>query len=143
MAWLWWALLAAGTAAATTILSKVGVAGVPSATATAIRTVIVLVVAWALLFTQGEQRGLAQLERRSIFFLALSGITTGVSWLAYLKALQLAPASLVSPIDKLSLPLTVALAAWWLHEPVNWQVIVGVALMTSGALMIWYCSPAT
>lgn len=141
MVWLWWALLAAGAAAATTILSKVGVAGVPSATATAIRTVVVLVGAWALVFGQGEQRGLAQIERRSLVFLALSGITTGVSWLAYLKALQLAPASLVAPIDKLSLPLTIVLAAWWLHEPINWQVILGATLMTSGALVIWYCSP--
>ena len=143
MAWLWWAVLAAIAAAATTILAKIGIAGVPSTTATAIRTVVVLVAAWGLVFALGEHRLVPNITRRSLLFLVLSGVATGVSWLAYFRALQLAPASLVSPIDKLSLPLTIVLAALWLREPVNWQMAFGVMLMTSGALVIWYWSPAT
>ena len=143
MAWLWWAVLAAIAAAATTILAKIGIAGVPSTTATAIRTVVVLVAAWGLVFALGEHRVVPNITRRSLLFLVLSGVATGVSWLAYFRALQLAPASLVSPIDKLSLPLTIVLAALWLREPVNWQMAFGVMLMTSGALVIWYWSPAT
>jgi transporter family protein len=143
MAWLSWALLAAFAAAATAILAKIGVRGVPSTTATAIRTVVVLVAAWALVFLLGEQRTIPQIPRRSLLFLVLSGLATGVSWLAYFRALQMAPASLVSPIDKLSLPLTIVLAALWLREPVNWQVGAGVTLMTLGALVIWYWSPAS
>ena len=134
IAWLSWALLAAFAAAATAILAKIG---------TAIRTVVVLVAAWALVFLLGEQRTIPQIPRRSLLFLVLSGLATGVSWLAYFRALQMAPASLVSPIDKLSLPLTIVLAALWLREPVNWQVGVGVTLMTVGALVIWYWSPAS
>ena len=104
---------------------------------------MVLVAAWALVFMLGEQRAIPHIPRRSLLFLVLSGLATGVSWLAYFRALQMAPASLVSPIDKLSLPLTIVLAAVWLREPVNWQVGVGVTLMTTGALVIWYWSPAS
>ena len=143
MAWLWWAVLAAIAAAATTILAKIGIAGVPSTTATAIRTVVVLVAAWGMVFALGEHRLVPNITRRSMLYLVLSGLATGVSWLAYFRALQLAPASLVSPIDKLSLPLTIVLAALWLREPVNWQMALGVMLMTAGALVIWYSSPAT
>ena len=141
MTWFFWALLAAVTAALTAILAKIGVTAVPSTTATAIRTVVVLFAAWALVFFLGEHKGLTNIPRRSLVFLVLSGLATGVSWLAYFRALQMAPASLVSPIDKLSLPLTIVLAALWLREPVNWQMTVGVTLMTVGALMIWYWSP--
>ena len=141
MAWSFWALLAAVAAALTAILSKIGVAAVPSTTATAIRTVVVLIAAWTLVFFLGEHRGLATIPRRSVVFLVLSGLATGVSWLAYFRALQMAPASLVSPIDKLSLPLTIVFAALWLREPVNWQMTVGVTMMTVGALVIWYWSP--
>ena len=77
-----------------------------------------------------------------MLFLVLSGLATGVSWLAYFRALQMAPASSVSPIDKLSLPLTIVLAALLLREPVNWQVALGVVMMTLGGLVIWYWSPA-
>ena len=142
MTWFFWALLAAVAAALTAILAKIGVTAVPSTTATAIRTVVVLFAAWALVFFLGEHKGLTNIPRRSLVFLVLSGLATGVSWLAYFRALQMAPASLVSPIDKLSLPLTIVLAALWLREPVNWQMTVGVTLMTVGALVIWYWSPA-
>jgi bacterial/archaeal transporter family protein len=138
--WLPWALLSAAAAALTAILAKIGVTDVPSTSATAIRTVVVLVLAWGLVFAGGEHRSLRGLPPRSVAFLLLSGLATGVSWLAYFRALQAAPASWVAPIDKLSLPLTIVLAAVWLHEPMNWQVLLGVAMMTAGSLVIWYWS---
>lgn len=141
--WLPWALLSAAAAALTAILAKIGVAGVPSTTATAIRTAVVLVLAWGLVFASGEHRSIRSLPSRSITFLIWSGLATGVSWLAYFRALQAAPASWVAPIDKLSLPLTIVLAAVWLHEPMNWQVLVGVAMMTAGSLIVWYWSASS
>ncbi len=138
--WLPWALLSAVAAALTAILAKIGVAGVPSTTATAIRTAVVLVLGWGLVFAGGEHRSIARLPPRSVTFLIWSGLATGVSWLAYFRALQAAPASWVAPIDKLSLPLTIVLAAVWLHEPLNWQMLLGVAMMTAGSLVIWYWS---
>jgi len=98
------------------------------------------VLAWGLVFAGGEHRSLRGLPPRSVAFLVLSGLATGVSWLAYFRALQAAPASWVAPIDKLSLPLTIVLAAVWLHEPMSWQVLLGVAMMTAGSLVIWYWS---
>lgn len=138
--WLPWALLSAVAAALTAILAKVGVADVPSTSATAIRTAVVLVLAWGLVFAGGEHRSLTGLPPRSVAFLVVSGLATGVSWLAYFRALQAAPASWVAPIDKLSLPLTIVFAAVWLHEPMNWQVLLGVVMMTAGSLVIWYWS---
>jgi transporter family protein len=138
--WLPWALLSAVAAALTAILAKIGVAGVPSTTATAIRTAVVLVLAWGLVFAGGEHRSLRSLPPRSITFLIWSGLATGVSWLAYFRALQAAPASWVAPVDKLSLPLTIVLAAVWLGEPMNWQVALGVVMMAVGSLVIWYWS---
>jgi transporter family protein len=113
---------------------------VPSTTATAIRTAVVLVLAWGLVFAAGEHRSLRNLPPRSITFLIWSGLATGVSWLAYFRALQAAPASWVAPVDKLSLPLTIVLAAVWLGEPMNWQVALGVVMMAVGSLVIWYWS---
>jgi transporter family protein len=135
MTWFVYACVSAVAAAATAILAKVGVEGVPSTLATAIRTAVVLVFAWAIVFIVGEHRSLATVSRRSLTFLVLSGLATGVSWLAYFRALQLGPASRVAPIDKLSLPLTIVLAALVLGETVGWKVAVGVALMTIGALL--------
>jgi bacterial/archaeal transporter family protein len=135
MTWLVYACVSAVAAAATAILAKVGVEGVPSTLATAIRTAVVLVFAWVIVFSVGEHRSLAAVSRRSLTFLVLSGLATGVSWLAYFRALQLGPASRVAPIDKLSLPLTIVLAALVLGETVGWKVAVGVALMTIGALL--------
>ena len=135
MAWLVYACVSAGAAALTAILAKIGVEGVPSTLATAIRTVVVVVFAWLMVFGLGEQRVIGHVSRRSLVFLALSGLATGVSWLAYFRALQLGPASRVAPIDKLSLPLTIALAALWLGEPVSWRLGAGIALMTTGALV--------
>jgi bacterial/archaeal transporter family protein len=127
--------VSAGAAALTAILAKVGVEGVPSTLATAIRTVVITFFAWTIVGGLGEHRLLAMISRRSLIFLVLSGLATGVSWLAYFRALQLAPASRVAPIDKLSLPLTIIFAAVWLGEPIGWRLGAGVALMTAGALL--------
>ena len=107
----------------------------PSTLATAIRTVIVLLLAWIMVFAVGEHRAMASVSRRSLLFLSLSGVAAGVSWLAYFRALQLGAASRVAPIDKLSLPLTIVLAALFLGESIGWRVATGVALMTLGALL--------
>jgi len=135
MAWLIYAFASAVAAAATAILAKVGVEGVPSTLATAFRTTVVLVMAWTLVLALGERHALMAMPRRSWIFLSLSGVATGLSWLAYFRALQLGPASSVAPIDKLSLPLTIVLAAVVLGESISWKVAVGVAMMTAGALL--------
>src|SRR5436853_3285751 len=135
MGWLAFAFVSAGAAALTAILAKVGIEGVPSNLATAIRTVIITAFAWAIVAWTGETRAFAGISRRSLVFLLLSGVATGISWLAYFRALQLAPASRVAPIDKLSLPLTVLLAVLVLSEKATWSVALGAALMTIGALI--------
>jgi transporter family protein len=135
MNWLLYALVSAGAAALTAILAKIGVQGIPSTLATAIRSVVVAVFAWLMVIGFGEHRVVGTISRRSIIFLFLSGLATGVSWLAYFRALQLGPASRVAPIDKLSLPLTILLAALVLSEPIGWRVAVGAALMMIGALL--------
>ena len=135
MGWLIFAFISAGAAALTAILAKVGVEGVPSNLATAIRTVVITAFAWAIVAATGEHRALTSISRRSLWFLVLSAVATGVSWLAYFRALQLAPASRVSPIDKLSLPFTIVLAAMFLRESVSWQLGLGVGLMTVGAIL--------
>src|SRR2546428_6263668 len=117
MQWLFYALVSAGASALTAILAKLGVEGVPSTLATAIRTVVVLVVVWLMVFTLHEHRAIPALSKGSVVFLVLSGMATGAAWFAYFRALQLGPASRVAPIDKLSLPLTILLAAAWLGEP--------------------------
>lgn len=108
--WVFFALLSAMAAGATAILAKVGIQCVPSNLATAVRTAVVLVFAWGIVVVRGEAVGLRELKGRALAFLILSGVATGLSWLAYFKALQLGPASRVAPIDKLSLPITVVLA---------------------------------
>ncbi|HEY1909892.1 MAG TPA: EamA family transporter [Vicinamibacterales bacterium] len=135
MTWLLYACISAVAAAFTAILAKVGVEGVPSTLATAIRTVVVVIFAWMMVLGLNEQRALTTISRRSVLFLVLSALATGVSWLAYFRALQLGPASRVAPIDKLSLPLTIVLAALFLGEPIGPRTAFGVALMTAGALL--------
>jgi transporter family protein len=135
MTWIGYASVSAVAAALTAILAKVGVEGMPSNLATAIRTVVVLLFAWIVTFALGEQRALTTLSRRSLIFLVLSALATGVSWLAYYRALQLGPASRVAPIDKMSLPLTLIFAAVFLGETMTWRLAAGVALMTAGALL--------
>jgi transporter family protein len=135
MEWFAYACMSAAAAALTAILAKVGVEGVPSNLATAIRTIVITAFAWAVVAGTGELQQLGNISRRSVAFLLLSGIATGASWLAYFRALQLGPASRVSPIDKMSLPLTIVLAALFLGESVGWRLGVGVALMTAGAIL--------
>lgn len=133
----WWAfaLASAVAAAATAVLAKVGVERVPSNLATVVRTGIVLAFACGIVIARGEHHALPQLRGRPLLFLGLSGVTTGLSWLAYFRALQLAPASRVAPIDKLSLALTIGLAALFLGESVSWKLALGAALMVVGAML--------
>ncbi|HTP27228.1 MAG TPA: EamA family transporter [Anaeromyxobacteraceae bacterium] len=135
MSWFTYALLSAGFAGATAILAKIGVQGIPSTLATAVRTCFILPFTWAVVLVAGDYRSGAHLSRRTLLFLGLSGATTGLSWLAYFRALQLGPASHVAPIDKLSLPLTIVLAATFLREPMTPRLIAGVLLMACGALL--------
>jgi transporter family protein len=135
MTWFAYALISALAAALTAILAKLGVEGVPATLATAIRTVVVTAFAWAMVFGLNQQRAIPDLSRRTLVFLALSGLATGISWLAYFRALQMAPASWVIPIDKLSLPFTIILAALWLREALTWQMAAGITLMVLGALL--------
>ena len=135
MGWLVFALISAGAAALTAILAKIGIEGVPSNLATAIRTVVITAFAWTIVAGTGERHALSNISRRSLVFLLLSGIATGISWLAYFRALQLAPASRVTPIDKLSLPLTIVMAAAFLGESIGWKLGLGVTLMTIGAVL--------
>lgn len=135
MGWVTFAFVSAAAAALTAILAKIGVEGVPSNLATAIRTIVITAFAWGIVAATGERHALAGISRRSLTFLLLSGLATGISWLAYFRALQLAPASRVTPIDKLSLPLTIVLAAGFLGESIGWRLGLGVALMTVGAIL--------
>jgi bacterial/archaeal transporter family protein len=135
MTWIVYALVSAVAAALTAVFAKIGVEGVPSNLATAVRTVVVLIMTWAIALGFREHRALTTISRRSLIFLALSALTTGASWLAYYRALQLAPASRVAPIDKLSLPLTLILAMVFLGEAMTWRLAVGVGLMTLGAFL--------
>ena len=135
MGWLFYAVVSAIASALTAILAKVGVEHVPTNLAVAYRTAVVLVLAGLIAASSGQLRGLGTLPRKSLVFLTLSGVMTGVAWLAYFRALQLGAASRVAPIDKLSLPMTIVLAALVLGEPMSWRLAAGAALMTAGAML--------
>ena len=135
MIWQVYALLSAIAAGATAVLAKMGVEGVPSNLATAIRTVVILILVSAIVAVRGEQRLLVAVSPRAWLFLVLSGCATGLSWLAYFRALQIGPASRVAPVDKLSLAATLILAAIVLGERITLRVAGGVALMIVGALL--------
>jgi transporter family protein len=132
---MFYALTSALAAAATAILAKLGVAGVPSNLAVAVRTSVVLLFAWVIALATRQPDDVSSLTPRALTFLILSGVATGVSWLAYFKALSMAPASRVAPIDKLSLALTLLLAALLLREPLTWKLALGAVLMVIGALI--------
>ena len=136
MNWLTWALLSAVFAGLTAILAKVGVAGIDSNLATAVRTTVVLVFAWGVALTTGPVSAVAGITRRTWLFLALSGLATGLSWLCYFRALQLGPASKVAPIDKLSVVFVLAFAAAFLGEPLTWKTLAGGALIAGGAVLL-------
>ena len=134
--WLVWSLLSAVFAAATAVLAKIGVTGVSSNVATAVRTTVVLVFAWVIVVATGEGGGVASFSRRTWIFLALSGIATGLSWLCYFRALQLGDASRVAPIDKLSVVFVLLLAALFLGEALTWKTAVGGTLIAAGAVVL-------
>lgn len=134
--WMIFALLSAIFAALTSILAKVGIDGVNSNLATAIRTVVVVVMAWAMVFITNAQHGIGEISRRSWIFLILSGLATGASWLCYYKALQLGEASKVVPIDKMSVVITLILAFVFLHEDFTVKSAIGCVLITAGTLVM-------
>ena len=136
MNWLYWALLSAGFAAATAILAKIGIAGVNSHLATAVRTTVVLVFTWGIAAAVAPLKSVAIWSGRTWLFLALSGIATGLSWLCYFRALQLGPASKVAPIDKLSVVFVLVMAALFLREPLTLKTIVGGTLIAVGAVVL-------
>lgn len=134
--WVFFALGSAVFAALTSILAKIGIQGVDSNLATAIRTVVVVIMAWGMVFLTGVQSGIPDISRKSWLFLILSGLATGASWLCYYKALQIGRASKVVPIDKLSVIITLILAAAVLHERLTARSAVGAVLITAGTLMM-------
>jgi transporter family protein len=136
MNWLVWSLLSALFAALTAILAKLGVAGVDSNLATAVRTSVVLVFAWSVAFATGPAGAILTLSKRTWLFLALSGIATGLSWLCYFRALQLGEASKVAPIDKLSVVLVLVFAAAFLGESLTVKTLVGGTLIAAGAIVL-------
>jgi bacterial/archaeal transporter family protein len=135
---LWWiyALLSALFAALTTIFAKIGVESVNSNLATAIRTIIILFVAWGIVFVKGDAKGLAEISAKTLLFLVLSGLATGLSWLFYFRALQLGKASLVAPIDKLSVVIVLLFSAVFLGEALTRQSILGAILIATGTLVL-------
>ena len=135
---MWWiyALLSALFAALTAIFAKIGVTHVNSNLATAIRTVIILLVAWGIVLARGETKGLTVLSRQNLFFLVISGIATGLSWIFYFKALQLGKVSQVAPVDKLSVALTIILSVAFLHEVVTLKMAIGAALIIAGTVVM-------
>ncbi len=134
--WFILALLSAVFAALTSILAKVGIDGVNSNLATAIRTAVVLAMAWGMVFLTNAQGGITEISRKSWLFLILSGLATGASWLCYYKALQMGEASKVVPIDKLSVVITLILAFVFLHERFTSKSLIGVILITAGTLIM-------
>lgn len=134
--WIVFALLSALFAALTSILAKVGIEGVNSTLATAIRTVVVLVMSWGMVFVMNVQNGIGAISRKSWLFLILSGLATGASWLCYYRALQMGEASKVVPIDKLSVVITLVLAFVFLHEQFTMKSLIGALLITAGTLIM-------
>ncbi len=133
----WWgfALLSAFFAALTTIFAKLGVEGVGSNLATAIRTLVILFIAWGIVIGTGEIRSLGEISGRVWFWLILSAVATGLSWLAYFRALQMGNASSVAPIDKSSLAMILILSVLFLHEPLTWKSALGTATILAGTLI--------
>lgn len=134
--WAVFAILSAVFAALTSILAKVGIDGVNSTLATALRTAVVLAMAWGMVFVTGTQNGICEISRKSWVFLTLSGLATGASWLCYYKALQMGSVSKVVPIDKLSVVITLLLAFAFLHEQLTAKSVIGAVLIAAGTLIM-------
>ncbi len=141
--WLVYAIGSAVFAALTSILGKIGITGVESNLGTALRTVVVLVMAWIVVGVAGEVPQLRKVARRDLTFIVLSGVATGASWLCYYRALQLGPASLVVPIDKLSILVTIAFATFVLHEKLRRRAVVGLVLILAGTLLMLLPAPGS
>lgn len=134
--WMIFAVLSAVFAALTSILAKIGIEGVNSSLATAIRTIVVVIMAWGMVFLTHAQNGLAEISKKSWIFLILSGLATGASWLCYYKALQMGDASKVVPIDKMSVVITLILAFVFLHEQFTAKSLIGCILIGAGTLIM-------
>ena len=134
--WFWFALGSAVFAALTSILAKIGIEGVDSGLATAVRTMVVVVMAWGMVFLTHAQSGIRSISQKSWIFLILSGLATGASWLCYYKALQMGEASKVVPIDKLSVIITLVLAFVFLHEEFTAKSLIGCVLIGAGTLLM-------
>jgi len=134
--WILFAVLSAVFAALTSILAKIGIDGVNSNLATAIRTIVVVAMSWAMVFITNTQNGIFEIGRKSWIFLILSGLATGASWLCYYKALQMGEASKVVPIDKMSVVLTLILAFVFLHETFTIKSVIGCVLIAAGTLVM-------
>ncbi|EMG35374.1 EamA family transporter [Streptococcus oralis] len=134
--WFFFALLSAIFAALTSILAKIGIEGVPSNLATAIRTVVVILMAWAMVFLTNSQTEIVNISRKSWLFLILSGLATGASWLCYYKALQMGNATEVSAVDKFSLVITLVLAFFFLQDILSFKTVIGCILITIGTLVM-------
>lgn len=135
---MWWtyALLAALFAAFTAIFAKIGIKGVDTDLATAIRTVVILILAWGIAFFRGSTSTINTLTKQNIIFLGLSGVATGLSWIFYFKALQLGKVSQVAPVDKMSVAFAIILAVVFLGEPLSWKTAIGALLIISGSLVL-------
>jgi transporter family protein len=135
---MWWvyALLSAFFAALTAIFAKIGVTHVNSNLATAIRTIIILLIAWGIVFFRGEHRTIQNLSKHNLFFLIISGLATGLSWIFYFKALQLGKVSQVAPVDKLSVALTIVLSVVFLGEVLSWKTALGALLIIGGTVIL-------
>ena len=134
--WILLAIMSAFFAGVTAVLSKVGMKNINSNLGTAVRTIVVLIFAWLMVFVVGAQDGISQISAKTLVFLILSGLATGASWLCSYKALQLGQASKVVPIDKLSIVITIILAAVFLHEQITLKSAIGVVLITAGTLLM-------
>ena len=134
--WIIFAILSAIFAALTSILAKIGIEGVNSNLATAVRTIVVVLMAWFMVFITGNQNGIVDISKKSWIFLILSGLATGASWLCYYKALQLGEASKVVPIDKLSIVITIILAFIFLGEPITLKTLIGCCLIVAGTFVM-------
>lgn len=135
---MWWlyALLSAFFAALTAVFAKVGIKGVDSDLATAIRTVIILIIAWVIAFAKGSATSIGTLSRQNFIFLGLSGLATGLSWIFYFKALQIGKVSQVAPVDKLSVAIAIILSVLFLGEVLTWKNVVGAVLIISGTVVL-------
>ena len=135
---MWWiyALLSALFAALTAIFAKIGIKNINSDLATAIRTLVILIIAWVIVIAKGEYKGLSTISKHTLTFLIFSGISTGISWIFYFKALQLGAVSKVAPIDKLSVALAIVLSVLFLNEALSWQMMLGGGLIIAGTLVL-------